>query len=68
MGPWGVWVNAAGIRQLHRTTTTRALLVAAVPYAISLALLAGQAASGGLSPSELLLGGGLRSTVPTTGP
>lgn len=58
-GLWGVWVSANGLRELHRTTAARALVVAAVPYAISTAFLLGQVATGETSVTEVLLRGGL---------
>ena len=41
-GLWGTWVHAVGLRELHGTTTARALVVAAIPFAFSAAFLAAQ--------------------------
>ena len=56
-GLWGTWVHAVGLRELHETTTTRALVVALIPFAVSVAFLVGQVVSGELTPIEVLLGG-----------
>lgn len=57
-GPWGVWINAVGIRELHQTTTNRALLVAAIPYALSVSWSAFWVLSGQSTFGEYLFGGG----------
>lgn len=57
-GLWGTWVHAVGLRELHATTTARALIVSAVPFAVSVAFLVGPVVTGEVSPAELLLGGG----------
>lgn len=62
-GLWGTWVHAVGLRELHGTTTARALVVALIPFAVSVAFLVGQVVSGELTPVEVLLGGGLTGGV-----
>lgn len=57
-GPWGVWAMAAGLREVHSTTTARAVLVAAIPYAFSVAGTILLIASGQSTPTDVLLGGG----------
>lgn len=57
-GPWGVWVNATGLREFHATTTARAGLVAAIPYVLALAWSIFTVASGQTNFWEFLLGGG----------
>ena len=64
-GLWGTWVHAVGLRELHGTTTARALIVAAIPFAFSAVFLATQVLSGGLAPIEVLLGGGLTGGLGT---
>jgi len=54
IGPWGVWINASGLRRFHSTTTPRAILIAAIPYAFSIIWVA----SGQSTFWEFLLGGG----------
>lgn len=63
-GLWGVWVNAAGLKELHSTTTTRAVLVAAVPYVLALVWSIFTILSGQTVFWEFLVGGG--TNFPTT--
>lgn len=57
-GPWGVWVNATGLREFHATTTARAGLVAAIPYVLALAWSVYSISSGQTTWWEFLVGGG----------
>lgn len=58
IGPWGVWINAVGLRRFHATTTTRAVLVATVPYVLALSWSVFSVASGNSTFWEFVLGGG----------
>lgn len=64
-GVWGTWVHALALREMHGTTTTRALVVAAIPFAVSAALVAGWVIAGETTPTEVLLGGGLTGSLGT---
>lgn len=57
-GLWGVWINVAGLKELHSTTTTRAVLVAVVPYLFATAWAVFWVASGQSTPAEFVFGGG----------
>ncbi len=63
-GLYGVWINAAGLKQFHQTTTTRAVLVAAIPYIVFLAWSVYGVATGSTTLAEFLIGGG--TNFPTT--
>lgn len=58
VGLWGVWVNAAGIREVHSTTTARAVLVAGIPYVLSAAWTGVVLAGPATLPEVLLSTGG----------
>ena len=58
-------MHAVGLRELHGTTTARALVVAAIPFAFSAAFLAAQVLSGDLAMIEVVFGGGLTGGVGT---
>lgn len=60
VGPWGVWMMAAGLREVHSTTTARAVLVAVIPYALSISWLAFSVAFGQSTLVEAVFGGGTR--------
>jgi hypothetical protein len=60
VGPWGVWMMAAGLREVHSTTTARAVMVAAIPYAFSVSWLVFSVASGQSTLIEAVFGGGTR--------
>lgn len=58
VGPWGVWMMAAGLREVHATTTARAVLVAAIPYVFSTSWVIFSIASGQSTLAEVVFGGG----------
>ena len=67
-GLWGVWVNAAGLREVHSTTTARAVSVAAIPYVLATAWAVFWVASGQTTLAEFVFGGGIMFPDETTFP
>ena len=62
---FGKAVSTVGLGELHGTTTARALVVASIPFAVSVAFLAAQVLSGDPTTIEVVLGGGLTGGVGT---
>ncbi len=57
-GLWGVWVNTAGLKELHSTTTVRAGPIAIIPYVFATAWAVFWIASGQSTLAEFVFGGG----------
>ncbi len=58
VGLWGVWVNVAGLREVHSTTTARAVLVAGIPFVLSTAWTISLVVTGQTTLADVLLASG----------